>query len=378
MIRLHTQSGKFTLERLPKTSKGGLRAWDAADELLMTTFFEEKISKDTPPILLIINDSFGALTIALHEYQTHSWSDSYISHLATVTNLELNNLPKPCKLITSTDDLKQHYDFVLIKIPKTLSLLEDQLYRLKPYVTSKSIIISSAMSKNIHTSTLKLFEKIIGLTTTSRATKKARLVFSKVDDSLPIVKSPYPKAITDEKLKLKLLNYANVFSKDNIDIGTRFLIAQLSKCPLSRNIIDLGCGNGALGIMVKRLQIDAKIHFVDESSMAILSAKDSYHLENQDDDASFYLSNGLSQYDGPKADLILCNPPFHQGQSMGDHIAWQMFKQSFDNLTVDGELWVIGNRHLGYHVKLKKLFGNCQTLASNKKFVVLVAKNTKK
>ena len=38
-----------------------------------------------------------------------------------------------------------------------------------------------------------------------------------------------------------------------------------------------------------------------------------------------------------------------------------------------GELWVIGNRHLGYHVKLRRLFGNSEVVASDPKFVVLKA-----
>jgi 16S rRNA G1207 methylase RsmC len=58
---------------------------------------------------------------------------------------------------------------------------------------------------------------------------------------------------------------------------------------------------------------------------------------------------------------------------MGDQIAWEMFQQSLQHLETNGELWVVGNRHLAYHNKLKRLFGNCKTIASNKKFVVLAA-----
>ncbi len=50
-----------------------------------------------------------------------------------------------------------------------------------------------------------------------------------------------------------------------------------------------------------------------------------------------------------------------------------MFKQSKDVLKEGGELWVIGNRHLGYHVQLRKLFGNCELVASNPKFVLFKA-----
>jgi len=71
--------------------------------------------------------------------------------------------------------------------------------------------------------------------------------------------------------------------------------------------------------------------------------------------------------------LILCNPPFHQNNAINDDVAWQMFTESKDALEDKGELWVIGNRHLAYHAKLKHLFGDCDVVASNKKFTLLKA-----
>jgi 16S rRNA (guanine1207-N2)-methyltransferase len=50
-----------------------------------------------------------------------------------------------------------------------------------------------------------------------------------------------------------------------------------------------------------------------------------------------------------------------------------MFMEARRVLVEGGELRIVGNRHLGYHAKLKKLFGNCTTVAANKKFVVLSA-----
>jgi len=47
-----------------------------------------------------------------------------------------------------------------------------------------------------------------------------------------------------------------------------------------------------------------------------------------------------------------------------------MFSESKAALENKGELWVIGNRHLAYHAKLKQIFGNCEVVASNKKFTL--------
>ena len=69
----------------------------------------------------------------------------------------------------------------------------------------------------------------------------------------------------------------------------------------------------------------------------------------------------------------LAVPIFHQGEAITDHIAWQMFSDAHRVLPQGGELWIVGNRHLDYHNKLKRLFANAQVVASNSKFVILKA-----
>jgi 23S rRNA (guanine1835-N2)-methyltransferase len=82
---------------------------------------------------------------------------------------------------------------------------------------------------------------------------------------------------------------------------------------------------------------------------------------------------GLEDFESASADLILCNPPFHQQNTVGDQIAISLFKQSRKVLRKGGELWVIGNRHLNYHVTLNRLFGKHSVVAANAKFVILRA-----
>jgi 23S rRNA (guanine1835-N2)-methyltransferase len=89
--------------------------------------------------------------------------------------------------------------------------------------------------------------------------------------------------------------------------------------------------------------------------------------------AHFMVNNCLDGVAVGAADRILCNPPFHQLQAITDHIAWQMFTDAHRVLPQGGELWIVGNRHLDYHNKLKRLFANAQVVASNSKFVILKA-----
>ncbi|MCY1380619.1 Ribosomal RNA large subunit methyltransferase G [compost metagenome] len=50
-----------------------------------------------------------------------------------------------------------------------------------------------------------------------------------------------------------------------------------------------------------------------------------------------------------------------------------MFVQARNALVMGGELWIVGNRHLGYHAKLKRLFRGVEQVAATPKFVVLKA-----
>ena len=86
-----------------------------------------------------------------------------------------------------------------------------------------------------------------------------------------------------------------------------------------------------------------------------------------------HVHDGLAEQPADSLDLVLCNPPFHQQQVVGDFLAWRMFQQARAALMTGGELWIVGNRHLGYHAKLKRLFRGVEQVAATPKFVVLRA-----
>ena len=376
---LKVPQGEFNLARYPVRKKELLRAWDAADEYLLNYFHEEHgdLARQQKLNILIVNDGFGALTTALTNHNITVWTDSWLAQKGVQQNLGFNKLSTDnIQIKNSIETPVGNYDFIFIKIPKSLSLLEDQLIRIKPFLTIQTKLIAAGMAKSIHTSTLKLFEKYIGLTKTSLARKKARLIFCTVDENIPVVKTPYPKSYILENTKYTIFNHANVFSRESLDIGTRFFLQHLPQSKKYKMIIDLGCGNGVVGLIAADKNPDAIVTFLDESFMAIESARENFEKAFKGHRKSVFLVNdGLSGIDKNSTDLILNNPPFHQDNAVGDEVAWQMFKQSKDVLKQKGELWVVGNRHLCYHIKLRKLFGNCEMIASNKKFVILKSVN---
>ena len=364
--------GRFRLVRLPASKRDPLRAWDAADEYLLRELSNQKNDLHN---VLIVNDGFGALSVALHPCNPQNWSDSWLAQQACRDNLGRNHLPlNTVQLLQSVQIPPAPIDFVLIKLPKTLALLEYQLLMLKPLLKPETQILLAGMSRAMPSSLWKMLERLIGSTQTLPAVKKAKLIRLQFDAALPAAPNPYPICWPLEKSDFTICNHANVFSRDKLDIGARFMLQHLPQTQGEGDVIDLGCGNGVLGLMAAAQNPQASVTFVDESYMAIESARlNCQQLHHDEKQLHFRVGDGLSGFDDESADLILCNPPFHQQQAIGDFIALSMFRDSARVLRPDGELWVIGNRHLGYHKKLKKYFTAVSLMASNSKFVILRA-----
>ncbi len=393
---------QLKLSRFPLAQVNrSLQAWDASDEYLLNHIKDEKLISPTARIL-IFNDAFGALTTSfctpldfdlpdnlpsdLHanlrgnKTEVYCINDSYVSSQGVAYNIDRNQLNNTnINQLSSLDSLPTNIDVVLFKIPKSKSLLIAQLIQIQTSIEQYSVdkntvFIAADRAKEIHRSTLALFEKYLGTTTTSLAVKKARLVFCQFDQK-QAHESPFPTVwpLTNKTLNRDFVisNHANVYAREKLDIGARYFIENLPDVNKHSQVIDLGCGNGVIGLTILANQPSACIQFVDESHMAITSAQ--LNIETNFPElvtqCQFHLNDCLTNIESNSVDLILCNPPFHQQTATTDHIAWQMFKDSHRVLKKGGELRIIGNRQLAYHIKLKRIFGNEKLIASNDKFV---------
>ncbi len=371
-IRLDSAFGSFDLYRYPERKREQLRAWDAADEFLLQALVEQ----GPPPLhSLLVNDQFGALAVSLHEYQPISWSDSWLAQHAIQHNLRVNGLPADAvQYLQSLQSPPSGLSLVLLKLPKNLALLQYQLIRLQPLLVADSRLLVAGMQRSMSSAVWKLLEQIIGPTSTRPGWKKAKLIEVKPDMQLADPDNPFPTRWPLEGTDFIISNHASVFARERLDIGSRFFLQHLPVTEGEIDIVDLGCGNGVLGLMAASQNPQARIHFIDESYMAIDSARINFTQSGlAADRASYYCSDGLTEFPADSADLVLCNPPFHQQHSVADTIALSMFKQSTRVLRAGGELWVIGNRHLGYHKKLRRWFDRVELVASNPKFVILKA-----
>ncbi|MFF9202649.1 methyltransferase [Streptomyces sp. NPDC014986] len=375
--RMTTPWGEPVLARFPEDPRDRLRAWDASDAYLLRHLAERQVP--LTGTVVVVGDRWGALATALAAHRPTQITDSWLGQEATRANLARNGAgPDTVRLLSTQDPPPDRIDVLLVRVPKSLALLEDQLLRLAPAVHADTVVVGTGMVKEIHTSTLNLFERILGPTRTSLAEQKARLIFCTPDPGRERPASPWPYRYTlpdgiGPVSGRTVVNHAGVFCADRLDIGTRFFLQHLPAARGGGRVVDLGCGNGVVGTAAALADPAAEVLFVDESFQAVASAQATFRANDVPGAAEFRVGDGLAGVPDGSADLVLSNPPFHSHQATTDATARRMFTGARRTLRPGGELWVVGNRHLGYHVTLRRLFGNSEVVASDRKFVVLKA-----
>ena len=373
MPLLTTPYAELDLIRQPEQANDPLQAFDAADEYLLAQLHEQ--APDANCRVLVLNDSFGALAASLAgRLQVVSSGDSHLAHLALEKNLARNGLPfDSVPFVPASERWEGPFDRVLVRVPKTLALLEEQLIRLQGHLAPGAQVIAGAMIKHLPHAAGDLMEKYIGPVQASLARKKARLLTATLAER-PVARSPYPSRYRLDAPALELVNHANVFCREGLDIGTRAFLPHLPRDLGNARVADLGCGNGVLAVASALTNPDAQYTLVDESYMAVQSAQENWQAALGERPATFVAADGLAGVEKQSLDVVLCNPPFHQQQVVGDFLAWRMFQQAREALVVGGALYIVGNRHLGYHSKLARLFRGVEQVAATPKFVILKAR----
>lgn len=382
---VHSQ-GSLKLLRWPlNQSNNSLQAWDAADELLILHAQEAisqfRLQHQRQPTLLLINDSFGALSCALSDCPQFQINDSVLAEQGTLYNWQLNNITHDnLQQLTSLAPYPAKPDIVLLKLPNNHSYLQYILQQLTRVVTPETLILASAKAKDISRNVLAIFNNTLGPASASLTVKKCRLIQCSFTSLLPEADAvKFPLVWPLEQTEYTLVNHANVFSREKLDQGARFFMQHLPEIKGAQRVIDLGCGNGVLGLMLLSQYVhpnaDLQLVCCDESYMATESARQTIanNLPDKLAQCEFVVDDCLSQQPDKSADVVLCNPPFHQRHAVTTHIASQMFADAKRVLKQGGRLRIVANRHLEYTTMLKRLFGNCQQLAADPKFVILEA-----
>lgn len=170
---------------------------------------------------------------------------------------------------------------------------------------------------------------------------------------------------------LTVYSLPGVFSAAELDVGTALLLSTLDSA-IKGKVLDLGCGAGVIGSMIKKRHPAAQVMMTDIHAMALASAQRTL-AENQLE-GSVLASDVFSHVEG-KFDLIISNPPFHDGIDTAYRAVEELISQAKWHLTAGGELRIVANAFLPYPDLLERHFGSFEVLAHTSKFKVYSAHN---
>jgi 16S rRNA (guanine1207-N2)-methyltransferase len=163
----------------------------------------------------------------------------------------------------------------------------------------------------------------------------------------------------------------DLFSPKGLDTGTRLLIETIHRHPeyiTGNEILDWGCGWGAIGLTLAKLNLTAHVTALDSDIAAVSTTKKNAEVNNIQN-ITVLASHGFDEIAGEQFDVIASNPPTHRGREVVD----TMIAQSFERLNDGGSLVIVVEARLKPWVarQMKQVFGNHKIVKRGPKHVVL-------
>jgi len=357
--------GQAALTIYPESSDRSLRPWDAADEYLL----DEMRNHPDARRILVLNDAFGALGALLGDRSPWSVNDSFTARECIRRNISANGGTIP-GFLSSCASLDQEADLVVLKIPKTLSLFRYQLEQISRSLPAGTPVLAGGLSRYLPKSFFEAFEEHAEGAAYSLIRKKARIYTGRLKPSEEDLSRE--ESFTHDGLTYRIL--PGVFAAGKVDPGTRFLLEHFPRAEEPAVIVDPGCGYGILGMTAARKWTDARIIATDDSASAVESTRLSAEANGFGDRIDARHTDILQGVEDGCADLVICNPPFHQQQRISVETGFRFIDESARVLKPGGQLFLVANRHLGYQKQLESRFAGTMIIAQSSKFVIYMCR----
>jgi 16S rRNA (guanine1207-N2)-methyltransferase len=174
-----------------------------------------------------------------------------------------------------------------------------------------------------------------------------------------------------KKFRFKTDN--GVFSKNEVDFGSRLLIETFfMDNEVSGNILDVGCGYGAIGLSLAHAYPERQIEMIDVNERAIKLARENAEA-NGIRNVKIYTSDLFASVKNKEFAAILSNPPIRAGKK----VVHDILALSYDHLAQNGTLWVVIQKKQGAPsamAKMEKVFGNVEVIEKKKGYYILSSK----
>lgn len=187
--------------------------------------------------------------------------------------------------------------------------------------------------------------------------------FTKENDTLASAKKPIWFVIRGREFKMTTDN--GVFSKAGLDFGTRTMLENV-EVGSGADILDLGCGFGAVGVVLGAL-FGARVTMTDVNERAVELARENA-LDNRVE-AVVLSGDGCLHVPG-LFDCVLTNPPIRAGKA----VVYRLFREAREKLKEDGRFILVINKNQGAESAIKELstiYGSVEVIARKSGYHVL-------
>jgi 16S rRNA (guanine1207-N2)-methyltransferase len=159
-----------------------------------------------------------------------------------------------------------------------------------------------------------------------------------------------------------------------VDIGSRVLVEFLPY-DLTGIAGDFGCGYGWLSrqILVKNKTLKT-LYVMDADRRAVATCVKNLHITHPNIGVTGIWTD-LTQQDArvPQLDVVVMNPPFHEGKKTDIHIGHKFIEQAAGCLKPGGQFWMVANQHLPYEAILMTYFSRVISIAEKDGFKIFNA-----
>ncbi|WP_347548101.1 class I SAM-dependent methyltransferase [Pseudalkalibacillus hwajinpoensis] len=188
----------------------------------------------------------------------------------------------------------------------------------------------------------------------------------------PGVKSD-PNRITAELRgrRFQFTTDSGVFSKKEVDFGSKLLIETFEEPEIEGDIVDAGCGYGPIGISLASGLSNRRFYLLDVNERATELAMNNA-IRNSVHNVSVMESDQLCAVKDKTFASVITNPPIRAGKQ----VVHGILEEAHHVLKKDGTLWIVIQKKQGAPSainKLEEMFGHVETVVKKKGYYILKA-----
>lgn len=263
-------------------------------------------------------------------------------------------------------------DAAFVRLPKAKAALDFALHAVASRLPAGGLIAVFGANDEGVKSALPRLEVVADSVETYRIQRHARVITGRRRGDNAGLKGQLADWRTSQEIefgseRIAWVSYPGVFAKGGLDDGTRLLIAHLPEVEPRMRVLDFAAGSGVIGRAILERQAEAELTLLDADALAIEAARENVP------GAQMIVGDSLSASGTRPYELIVSNPPLHQGVAESHAVLQRLVAEAPGHLAGGGRLLLVVQRRVAVVAAMEAAFGNAQVLADDGRFTVVAA-----